>query len=51
MDQHALHREQELEAEIRRLRQCLRNLSEAVIAGSDRATPLALATKEMLEEV
>lgn len=45
------HREECLEAEIRRLRQCLRTLSEAVIAGEDTAFFFAREVKELLEEV
>ena len=37
MDQHTLHREEMLEAEIRKLRQCLKILADTVIAG-DQAT-------------
>jgi|2_EtaG_2_1085320.scaffolds.fasta_scaffold179958_2 hypothetical protein len=50
MDTYTLHREEQLEAEIRRLRQALRTLSESVIAGSDRAAPLARAAKVLLGE-
>ena len=46
MDTYTLHREEQLEAEIR----ALRTLSESVIAGSDRAAPLARAAKVLLGE-
>ncbi len=46
-----LHREEVLESEIRRLRQCLRNLTEAVIAGQEDALLTAQELQEMLKQV
>jgi len=48
--ENAAHRVELLEAEIRRYRQALRILSEAVIAGSDRTVPLALAAEILLNK-
>ena len=49
MDRESLHRIEHLEAEVRRLRQCLRILYDAVIAGDEGAAALAEQTKALLE--
>jgi len=50
VDQYTLHREEQLEAEIRQLRQALRNLAESVIAGSEKALPFAQEAKDFLDD-
>jgi len=45
-----LHRTGHLEAEIRRLRQCLRNLTEAVLAGQEDTILTAQELREMLNQ-
>jgi len=49
MDQQELHREELLEAEIRQLRQYLRNLAQAAIAGDDDLVEMAQAVMERLD--
>jgi hypothetical protein len=49
MDQEDQHRIEHLEAEVRRLRQCLKILYDAVIAGDEKAGVLAVETKALLE--
>jgi hypothetical protein len=50
MDQYNLHRQEQLEAEIRQLRQALRNLTESIIAGSEKQTlAFAIEAKDFLD--
>jgi hypothetical protein len=49
VDHYTLHREEQLEAEIRQLRQALRNLAESIIAGSEQALPFAKEAKTFLD--
>jgi len=51
MDAQELHRTEHLEAEIRRLRQLLRNLSEVAIAGDPDLVVLAEAARDLIDPV
>lgn len=44
------HRTELLEAEIRRLRQIIRNVSNAVIAGDEHMVEIAQAAKDLIGE-
>lgn len=45
------HRTECLESDIRRLRQALRAVSDAIIAGDPRVAGLAVLAREMLDDV
>lgn len=50
MDAFLLHRIEQLEAEVRQLRQTLRNLSEAVIAGDSDSVAMARYAKAKVDD-